>query len=60
MSDLETVRYRAVLAYDGTNYQGFQRQAGETPTVQAAVEQAIRAVVGQPVTVIGAGRETSP
>ena len=51
-----TARYRAVLAYDGGAYQGFQRQAGETPTVQYAVERAIAQVTGQPVTVIGAGR----
>jgi tRNA pseudouridine38-40 synthase len=50
------MRYRATLAYDGTAYQGFQRQAGETPTVQLALERAIAAVTGQQVTVIGAGR----
>lgn len=52
-------RFRATLAYDGTAYQGFQRQAGETPTIQRAVEQAITAVTGQSVTVIGAGRTDS-
>lgn len=51
-----TLRCRATLAYDGTAYQGFQRQAGETPTIQRAVERAIEAVTGQEVTVIGAGR----
>ncbi|MCB9456318.1 MAG: tRNA pseudouridine(38-40) synthase TruA [Anaerolineaceae bacterium] len=50
------VRCRAKLAYDGTAYQGFQRQAGGTPTIQGAVEQAVTAVTGQRVTVIGAGR----
>lgn len=49
-------RYRATLAYDGTVYQGFQRQAGETPTIQGAVEQAIAAVTGQATTVMAAGR----
>jgi tRNA pseudouridine38-40 synthase len=53
------MRYRATLAYDGTAYQGFQRQAGDTPTIQLAVEQAIAAVSGQTVTVIGAGRTDS-
>jgi tRNA pseudouridine38-40 synthase len=52
-------RYRALLAYDGTAYQGFQRQAGDTPTIQAAVETALAAVTGQTVTVIGAGRTDS-
>jgi len=50
------MRYRAVLAYDGTQYQGFQRQAGDTPTIQLMVEKAIKAVTQQETTVIGAGR----
>lgn len=49
-------RYRATLAYNGTAYSGFQRQAGSTPTIQGAVENALRQVSGQHVTVIGAGR----
>lgn len=49
-------RYRATLAYDGTAYQGFQRQADGIPTIQAAVEAAIARVTGQTVTVHGAGR----
>lgn len=49
-------RYRAVLAYDGTEYLGFQRQAGDTPTIQGAVEAALRQVTQQEITVIGAGR----
>ncbi len=49
-------RWRATLAYDGTNYNGFQRQAQGIPTVQGTVEAAIAAITGQSVTVIGAGR----
>lgn len=49
-------RYRATVAYDGSAYQGFQRQAGDTPTVQRALEKALKAVSGQQATVIGAGR----
>lgn len=49
-------RYRATLAYDGAAYQGFQRQAGGTPTVQGALEEALARVTGQRVTVTGAGR----
>ncbi len=52
-------RYRAVIAYDGTGYQGFQRQAGDTPTIQGTVEDAILRVTGQQTTVIGAGRTDS-
>jgi len=53
------MRYRATLAYDGTAYQGFQRQIGDTPTIQLAVEQAVAAVTGQTTPVIGAGRTDS-
>lgn len=50
------MRYRAVIAYDGANYQGFQRQAIGVPSVQATVEQALAAVIGQPVRTLGAAR----
>lgn len=49
-------RYRATLAYDGTAYQGFQRQAQGIPTIQGAVEDAVFRVTQQTATVIGAGR----
>jgi len=52
----ERRRFRATLAYDGTAYQGFQRQAGGAPTIQGEVEAAIARITGQVVTVIGAGR----
>jgi tRNA pseudouridine38-40 synthase len=54
-----TTRYRALLAYDGTDYLGFQRQAGNAPTIQGTVEAAIGRVTGQSVTVNGAGRTDS-
>lgn len=49
-------RYRAVLAYDGSEYFGFQRQAGDRPTIQGVVEAALRQVTQQDVSVSGAGR----
>ena len=49
-------RYRAILAYDGTAYAGFQRQAAGTPTIQGALEAAIERVCRQTVNVLGAGR----
>jgi tRNA pseudouridine38-40 synthase len=50
-------RYRATIAYDGTGYHGFQRQAAEhEPTIQGEVERALTKI-GQPdVTVMGSGR----
>ena len=52
-------RYAAILAYDGTDYQGFQRQPPPTPTIQAAVETAVTAVTRCACAVIGAGRTDS-
>lgn len=52
----EPRRYRAVVAYDGANYHGFQRQEGDIPTIQRALEAALQSVTGQNVNIIGAGR----
>lgn len=49
------MRYRAIVAYDGTAYDGFQRQKQDN-TIQGTLETAIRTVTGQTATVIGAGR----
>ncbi|MCX7682606.1 MAG: tRNA pseudouridine(38-40) synthase TruA [Anaerolineae bacterium] len=49
------MRVRAIVAYDGTEYSGFQRQAN-APTVQAALEAALAQIGQEGVTVLGAGR----
>ena len=49
------MRYRLRIAYVGTNYAGWQRQ-NNALAVQQAVEEALAAVLGQRVTVHGAGR----
>lgn len=49
-------RYQAILAYDGSAYRGYQRQANHLPTVQASVEQALENILHRPTTIIGAGR----
>jgi tRNA pseudouridine38-40 synthase len=49
------VRYRAVVAYDGSFCQGFQIQAG-VPTIQGELEQALTRVLSTPTGVTGAGR----
>lgn len=43
------------VAYDGTSYAGWQRQANG-PSIQAALEEALAPLAGGSVTVIGAGR----
>ena len=47
--------FKLTLAYDGTDYAGWQRQHGAA-TIQAAVEAALRPLEGRSVTVHGAGR----
>ena len=49
------MRVRAVVAYDGTDYGGFQRQAN-APTVQAALETALAQVTQETVVILAAGR----
>jgi tRNA pseudouridine38-40 synthase len=47
--------YKVILAYDGTDFQGFQRQVKDR-TVQASVEAALRSIGWQNSTILGAGR----
>ena len=54
MSDGET-RYKLTLHYDGAAFRGWQLQPGQ-PTVQGALEQAVRRLVGERRQVVGAGR----
>ena len=48
-------RYKVILTYDGTEFQGFQRQV-EVRTVQASVESALRSIGWQNATILAAGR----
>lgn len=47
--------FRITLAYDGTDFVGWQRQANGV-SIQALIEDALRALDGREVTVTGAGR----
>jgi tRNA pseudouridine38-40 synthase len=47
--------YRVVLAYDGTDFKGWQRQPDER-TIQGTVEEAVFKITGRRVVVHGAGR----
>ncbi len=51
-------RYRATVAYDGTAYFGFQRQAAGVPTIQLRLEEALECLAeqGRRGDVVGAGR----
>ena len=43
------------IAYDGTNYQGWQEQPGR-PTIAGALQQSFRDVFGAPIKIVGASR----
>ena len=50
------MRIKAVIAYDGTAYHGFQRQSPDRePSIQGTLEGAL-STIGQPGAVLGAGR----
>lgn len=47
--------YKFTVSYDGTLYSGFQRQ-GVAPTVQLALEDALRTIGWEEKSIVGAGR----
>ena len=50
------MRIKAVIAYDGTDYHGFQRQSPDRePSIQGALEEVL-SKIGQAGVVLGAGR----
>ena len=50
------VRYKAIIAYDGTNFNGFQKQPNGR-TVQEEVEKTLQRMAnGKEITVFGSGR----
>lgn len=50
------VRYKATIAYDGTNFSGFQSQPDKR-TVQLELEKTLTTMAnGQPIQIFGAGR----
>ncbi len=51
-------KIKLTIAYDGTDYCGWQRQAGQI-TIQQTIEEALTSLLYQPVTVDGAGRTDS-
>jgi tRNA pseudouridine38-40 synthase len=56
-------RYKLTIAYDGTDFHGWQRQEpGDAPplrTVQGVLQEAVTEVLRQPVDVVGASRTDS-
>ena len=48
--------YKLTIAYDGTRYQGWQRQSNTDRTIQGILEQTISGQMGYDVEVNGSGR----
>ena len=49
-------RLKLILAYDGTRYDGWQRQGNTANTVQGRIEALLTRAVGAPVEIHGCGR----
>src|SRR6056297_943776 len=52
---LMSIRYKITIAYDGTQYAGWQIQPRKN-TVQAEIEQALKTVTGKKVRIHHSGR----
>ncbi len=52
----ESRNLKLIVAYDGTEFAGFQRQAGGLRTVQAVLEESIWTISGETARLTGAGR----
>ncbi len=49
-------RWALTLSYDGSRFYGWQKQAGDLPTVQTALEQALSSIAEEQINTIVAGR----
>lgn len=49
-------RVRLLIKYDGTDFEGWQRQPEGKATIQAELEKALSFVMNEKITVIGSGR----
>lgn len=50
------MNYKMLVQYDGTRYEGWQRQQRTAETIQGKLEAAILAVTGEAAQAVGAGR----
>ena len=48
--------FRMTLSYDGTRYNGWQRQGNTPNTIQGKLEQALTRLIGQEIELSGSGR----
>lgn len=50
------MNYRLILQYDGTRYDGWQRQGNTDKTIQGKIEEILSRLLGEPIEIFGAGR----
>ena len=50
------MNYRCIAQYDGTRYEGWQKQRRTEETIQGKLEKALQEITGEEVQVIGAVR----
>lgn len=50
------MNYKMKISYDGTRYQGWERQKNTDMTIQGKLESVLSLMTGSPVEVIGSGR----
>ena len=50
------MNYRLILQYDGSRYDGWQRQGNTEKTIQGKIEETLTKLLGEPVEIDGAGR----
>lgn len=50
------MNYRMIIQYDGTRYNGWQRQQSTDNTIQGKIEDVLTRMTGTPVEIHGAGR----
>ena len=48
--------FKMVLQYEGTRYNGWQKQGNTSDTIQGKLEQILERMAGEPVEVQGSGR----
>ena len=49
------MNYKMILAYDGTRYNGWQKQGNTDRTIQGKLEQILTRMAGGPIEVFGSG-----
>lgn len=48
--------YRLIVSYDGSRYQGWQKQSSASNTIQEKLETLLTRLLGEPIHVVGSGR----